>query len=46
MSDMFGNCNIFSTQKCSFQQNVSDKSRENGKIYNSGPLISLIILTT
>ncbi len=28
---MFGNFNIFSTQKCLFQQHVSAKSRENGK---------------
>ncbi len=29
---MFGNCNIFSTQKCSFQQNCPDKSKENGNL--------------
>ncbi len=35
---------IFSTQKCSFQQNLPDRSKENDKKYNFGPLISLIIL--
>ncbi len=28
---MFGKYNIFSTQKCSFQQNWPENSRENGK---------------
>ncbi len=47
MIDVFGNLNIFSTQKCSFQQNLSDKSRENAnKNHDNEPLISLIILAT
>ncbi len=28
---MFENCNIFSTQKCAFQQHLSAKSREHDK---------------
>ncbi len=31
VSNIFGNVNILSTQKCSFQQNMPDKSREYGK---------------
>ncbi len=39
VSDIFGKLNIFSTQKCSFQQNLPDKSREDGKKHNFGPHI-------
>ncbi len=42
---MFGKLNIFSTQKCSFQNNLPYKSRENGTKQNFWRLISLIILT-
>ncbi len=38
-----GKLNIFSTQKCSFQPNLTDKSRQNGK-RKLEPLISLISL--
>ncbi len=38
VSDIVGKLNILSTQ------NWPDKSREHGKKYNFGPLISLIIL--
>ncbi len=33
ISDIFGKMNIISNQSCSFQQNLTDKSRENGKKY-------------
>ncbi len=35
---MFENFNIFSTQKCSFQPNLSAKSRENGEKKPVDPL--------
>ncbi len=44
---MFENFNIFSTQKCSFQQIMSAKSREKmAKKHNSEHLISLLILAS
>ncbi len=46
ISDIYGNFNIFSTQKCSFQPNLLDKFSVNGTKHKCGPLISLIILAT